>query len=132
MRLLSGHEELTLQVKLGTTWENLYQISPYRWLDADFEVANWFTATHNSSPFLSNLIAARAGPEGTRYTFFNGRLSIRRPPDRLERRMLNDWAEYKAVLTGTFGLAVSDANLAMAIEVLDRKGTRGAMHLFFN
>jgi N-hydroxyarylamine O-acetyltransferase len=128
MRLLSDHEELTSQVKLGANWENLFQMSPYRWLNADFEVANWFTAMHNSSPFVSNLI----GPEGTRYTFFNGRLSIRRPPDRLERRMLNDWAEYKAVLTGTFGLAVSDANLAMAIEVLDRKGTRGAMHLFFN
>lgn len=132
MRLFPVGEELTLQAKLGDDWENIYRLSPHPRLDADYEVANWFTATHPNSPFVSNLIAARAGPGGTRYTFFNGRLSVRRPPNQVERRMLDDEAEYKAVLAGTFGLNLSGADLSAALETLDRKGTRGATHPFFN
>jgi N-hydroxyarylamine O-acetyltransferase len=94
-------------------------------------VANWFTATHPNSPFVSHLIAARAGADGARYSLFNGRLSVRHTPDQVERRLLDGEAEYKGTLAGTFTLSLSSADLAALMDTLDRKGTRGATHPFF-
>jgi N-hydroxyarylamine O-acetyltransferase len=131
MRLVPAGEELTLQAKLGEDWENIYRLLPQPRLDTDYEIANWFTATHPNSLFVNNLIAARPGPGGTRYSLFNERLTIRRPPDQVARRMLDGAAEYGEVLAGTFGLALSGAELSAALEALDRKGVRGAVHSFF-
>ena len=78
MRLWPVGEELTLQAKLGEDWESIYRLSPHSRLAVDYEVANWFTATHPASPFVSNLIVARPGPDRTRHTLFNGRVTIRR------------------------------------------------------
>jgi N-hydroxyarylamine O-acetyltransferase len=131
MRLVPAGEELTLQAKLGENWENMYRLLPQPRLDTDYEIANWFTATHPNSLFVNNLIAARPGPEGTRNTLFNRRLTVRRPPDQVARRMLDGAAEYGQVLAGTFGLALPDAELRAVLEALDRKATRGAEHPFF-
>ena len=131
MRLIPAGEELTLQAKLGENWENMYRLLPQPRLDTDYEIANWFTATHPNSLFVNNLIAARPGPEGTRNTLFNRRLTVRRPPDQVARRMLDGAAEYGQVLAGTFGLALPDAELRAVLEALDRKVTRGAEHPFF-
>jgi N-hydroxyarylamine O-acetyltransferase len=131
MRLWPVGEELTLQVKLGAEWQNVYRVSPHARLAVDYEVANWFTATHPSSPFVSNMIVARPGPEGTRNTLFNGRLTVRRPGDRVERSSLETAADFHTALDDTFGLALSGADLTEAREILDRKGTRGASHPFF-
>ena len=111
MRLVPAGEELTLQAKLGENWENMYRLLPQPRLDTDYEIANWFTATHPNSQFVNNLIAARPGPEGTRNTLFNRRLTVRRPPDQVARRMLDGAAEYGQVLAGTFGLTLPDAEL---------------------
>ena len=131
MRLVPEGEELTLQAKLGENWENMYRLLPQPRLDTDYEIANWFTATHPNSLFVNNLIAARPGPEGTRNTLFNRRLTVRRPADQVARRMLDGAAEYGQVLAGTFGLALPDAELRSVLEALDRKATRGAEHPFF-
>jgi N-hydroxyarylamine O-acetyltransferase len=131
MRLLAMGEEFLLQAKIEQHWENLYRLSLHPRLDADYEVANWFTATHPNSPFVSHLIAARAGPGGARYSLFNGRLSVRHTPDQVERRLLDSEAEYEGALAGTFGLSLSAADLTALMETLDRKGTRGATHPFF-
>ena len=131
MRLVPVGEELALQAKLGENWENMYRLLPQPRLDTDYEIANWFTAMHPNSQFVNNLIAARPGPEGTRNTLFNSRLTVRRPPDQVARRMLEGAAEYRQVLAGTFGLALSDAELRAVLEALDRNATRGAEHPFF-
>ncbi len=131
MRLRRMGEEFLLEAKIGGVWEHLYRLSPHPRLDVDYEVANWFTATHPQSPFVDNMIAARADPDGARYSFFNGRLSVRRPPDPVERRMLDSDAEYGAVLSGTFGLSLPGAELDALMGALDRKGTRGAINPFF-
>jgi N-hydroxyarylamine O-acetyltransferase len=131
MRLVPAGEELTLQAKLGDGWESIYRLLPQPRLDTDYEIANWFTATHPNSLFVNNLIAAHPGPEGTRNTLFNGRLTVRRPPDQVERRMLDGATEYRAVLADTFGLALSCAEISAVLKALDRKGTHGAVHPFF-
>jgi N-hydroxyarylamine O-acetyltransferase len=130
MRLWPVGEELTLQAKFGDDWQSIYRLSPHPRLAVDYEVANWFTATHPASPFVSNLIVARPGPEGTRNTLFNGRVTVRRPGDRAERFMLED-GEFGAALESRFGLVLADADLSAALEALNRKGTRGAAHPFF-
>lgn len=131
MRLRRMGEELLLEAKMDGRWEHLYRLSPHPRLDMDYEVANWFTATHPNSPFVANLIAARAAPDGVRHSFFNGRLSVRRPAAPVERRMLNSDAEYAATLSGTFGLSLPDADVRAILDTLDRKGTRGATNPFF-
>jgi N-hydroxyarylamine O-acetyltransferase len=131
MRLVPAGEELTLQAKLGEDWENIYRLLPQSRLDTDYEIANWFAATHPSSLFVNNLIAARPGPGGVRNTLFNGRLTVRRPPGQVTRRMLEGAAEYGEALADTFGLVLSGAELSAALEALDRKGTLGAVHPFF-
>jgi N-hydroxyarylamine O-acetyltransferase len=132
MRLWPVGEELTLQAKLGEDWQSIYRLSPHPRLSIDYEVANWFTATHPASPFVSHLIVARPGPSGTRNTLFNGRVTVRRPGDRVDRFKLDNEGEFQAALDGTFGLTLPAADLTAALEALDRKGTRSAAHPFFS
>lgn len=58
MRFIEVTGELTLQSLLGQRWEHIYRVIPYPRYDAEYEVANWYTATHPDAPHLSNIIAA--------------------------------------------------------------------------
>jgi N-hydroxyarylamine O-acetyltransferase len=131
MRFIRMGDELTLQSRLGDRWEHTYRVVPLPRVDAEYEICNWFTASHPDSPHRSNLIAARPGPGRTRITLFNARLNVRHATGEVERRTLNDRAEYRDVLAETFGLALSDADLAAALETVAQKGARGAPHPFF-
>jgi N-hydroxyarylamine O-acetyltransferase len=132
MRLLPVGSELVLQSKLGDTWDNLWRLCSHVAVDADYDVANWFTATHPASPFASNMIAARPGPGGTRHTFLNGRVNLRRPDGTVERQELLDDVSIADVLFGTFGLKLSAATIRSALDVLAHKDRRGATHQFFS
>jgi N-hydroxyarylamine O-acetyltransferase len=124
-------EDMVLEAKLGDGWEHLYRIMPRPVPDIDYEVANWMTATHPGSPFVGHLIAARPGPEGTRYTFYNGRLSVRGPAAPAERRMIESVADLRTVMAETFGLALPEATAAAMHDALDRAGNRGTTSPFF-
>ena len=131
MRLLPVGDELTLQAKSGDDWQSIYRLSPHPRLPVDFEVANWFTATHPASPFVSHLIVARPGADATRHTLFNGRITVRGPEGRVERFTLDREAEFPDALRNRFGVKLTGDDLAEALAILDRKGTRGAQHPFF-
>lgn len=131
MRLLPVGEELVLQAKLGEAWENLWRLCAHLPVDADYEVGNWFTATHPDSPFVSNLVAARPAADGVRHTFANGRLGTRWADGRVVHRMLGTEDEMRAALDRFFGLAVSPAELRAMLDVLERNGRRGAEHRAF-
>jgi N-hydroxyarylamine O-acetyltransferase len=131
MRFIRMGDELTLQSRLGDRWEHIYRVVMLPRVDAEYEICNWFTASHPDSPYRSNLIAARPGPSKTRITLFNARLNVRHASGEVERRTLRDRAEYRDVLAEIFGLALSDADLTLALETVARKGTRGAPHPFF-
>jgi N-hydroxyarylamine O-acetyltransferase len=131
MRFIAMGDELTLQSRLGDRWEHIYRVVSLPRFDAEYEICNWFTASHPESPYRSNLIAARPGPNRSRVTMFNARLNIRNATGGIERRELRDPAEYRDVLTKTFGLALSDSDLVQALDIVERKGTRGPPHPFF-
>ena len=131
MRLTAVGDDVLLQAQIGENWENIYRILPHPPLQADYEVGNWFCATHPNSPFVGNMIVARAGHDGTRTTFFNGRLTIRRPGNRIERRIIDDTAEIGPILRDTLGLPITNDEVAAAIEILKSKGTLGATHAAF-
>ena len=131
MRFVAMGEELTLQSKLGDTWEHIYRVVSLPRFDAEYEICNWFTGTHPQSPYRNNLIAARPGPNGTRLTLFNARFNVRHAAGEVERRTLKTEAEYRSVLTDAFGLRVSDRDLGIALANVAQRGTRGPPHPFF-
>jgi N-hydroxyarylamine O-acetyltransferase len=131
MRFVRMGDELTLQSRLGDRWEHIYRVVLLPRVDAEYEICNWFTASHPDSPYRSNLIAARPGPNRTRITLFNARLNVRHATGGVERRILVDKNEYRDVLTETFGLALSDQELTTALDTVAQKGTHGAPHPFF-
>jgi N-hydroxyarylamine O-acetyltransferase len=131
MRFIRMGDELTLQSKLGERWEHIYRVVLLPRLDAEYEICNWFTASHPNSPYRCNLIAARPGPGKTRMTLFNARLTVRHANGETERRTLESPSDYRDVLRETFGLELSAADLALALDTVARKGTKGAPHPFF-
>jgi N-hydroxyarylamine O-acetyltransferase len=131
MRFVEMGDELALQSKLGDRWEHIYRVVSLPRVDAEYEIANWFTGSHPDSPYRSNLIAARPGPARTRITLFNARLSVRHGTGEVERRILGGLAEYRAVLADMFGITLSDADLGDALATVAERGTKGPPHPFF-
>jgi N-hydroxyarylamine O-acetyltransferase len=131
MRFIAMDEELTLQAKLGDKWEHIYRVVLLPRVDAEYEICNWFTSTHPQSPYLSNLIAARPGPNKTRLTLFNARFNVRHASGEAERRTLQDEGDYRRVLREEFEIMLSDADLKAALAHVEQRGTRGPPHPFF-
>jgi N-hydroxyarylamine O-acetyltransferase len=131
MRFIRMGDELTLQSRLGDRWEHIYRVVLLPRVDTEYEICNWFAASHPDSPYRRNLIAARPGPNRTRITLFNARLNVRHATGEVERRMLTDKNEYRDVLAETFGLSLSDDELALALDTVAQKGAHGAPHPFF-
>lgn len=103
-RVIPFGDSLLVQSRLGDRWTSLYELSREPQLDVDFELANWFTATHPSSHFRHGLTAARTTPEA-RYALLNGRFTIRTPGSGEDRRML-DAEAIEQTLVETFHLPV--------------------------
>jgi len=131
MRFIDVGGELTLQAKLRHTWEHIYRVIPYPRYDGEYEITNWYTGTHPDAPYQSNIIVALPGPDRTRITMFNRRVTVRHATGEAERRHLTDKAEFSSVLRGEFGLNMSDEEIGACIDVMERKGETGAPHPFF-
>ena len=131
MRFIMVGGELTLQARLRDSWEHIYRVIPYPRFDGEYEITNWYTATHPDTPYQGNIIAARPGPDRTRITMFNARVTVRHASGDAERRTLATESEFRSVLRDEFGLALSDDEIRTCIDVMTRKGERGAPHPFF-
>lgn len=131
MRFIDVGGELTLQARLRDTWEHIYRVIPYPRYDGEYEITNWYTGTHPDAPYQSNIIAARPGPDRTRITMFNRRVTVRHPTGEADRRELRDEAEFRSVLRGEFRLNMTDDEIRTCIDVMERKGEKGAPHPFF-
>jgi N-hydroxyarylamine O-acetyltransferase len=131
MRFVEVAGELTLQSLLGEHWEHIYRVIPYPRYDAEYEVANWFTATHPDAPYLHNMIAARPFLDGSRLTLFNGRVTLRGPGGVSRRRQLESPQEFATVLRQEFSLDVPHDELQQMLRIAEERGTRGAPHPFF-
>ncbi|HZD26746.1 MAG TPA: arylamine N-acetyltransferase [Alphaproteobacteria bacterium] len=106
-RLFPFGVALLLQVWRDGTWLPVYEVFPEPQVQADYELANWYSSTHPDSHFRHGLMVARTAPEA-RYALRNNRLTVRRPDGETERRRL-DADDIEATLRETFGLPVEPA-----------------------
>ncbi len=109
----TGHEtfrvrpdgrSLVVEAERGGDWLALYEVLPEPQLAIDYDLANWFTATHPNSPFRRNLMVTRVTPQA-RYALLDNRFTVRKPGGETEQRML-DAAQLEQTLADVFGLPV--------------------------
>ncbi len=131
MRFIDVGGELTLQAKLHDTWEHIYRVIPYPRFDGEYEITNWYTGTHPDAPYQSNIIAARPGPNRTRITMFNRRVTVRHATGEADRRELKHEVDFRSMLCDELGLNMTDEEIRACIDVMERKGEKGAPHPFF-
>jgi N-hydroxyarylamine O-acetyltransferase len=106
-RLIRAGDEYQLQAKLDGEWEPIYQFHLQEQSPADWDVANWWTATHPGSIFTRGLMAAR--PAGDRvYALYNGDMNIYHRDGRVERRALAGADELAAVLRNEFAIRLPE------------------------
>ena len=82
-----GSGEWLVEALLGDRWTAMYVFDDVPQQPVDVAVANWYTATHPSSHFRRQLIAARAD-DTARYVLRDNRLTVRFPDGRVEQRYL--------------------------------------------
>ncbi len=87
-RFVPRDRELQLQARLGDRWVPVYRLLPAPMRDVDYELANWYTATHPQSHFRHRLIVTRTTPEA-RHALLGGRLTVRTREGEVERRQLD-------------------------------------------
>ena len=130
-RFIDVGGELTLQARLKHGWEHIYRVIPYPRYDGEYEITNWYTGTHPDTPYQGNIIAARPGPNRTRITMYNARVTVRDADGSATKRWLTSEQEYCDVLQGEFGLNMTDGEIRQCIEIMKAKGTGDSPHPFF-
>lgn len=103
-RLVREGARIFHQARLGTEWHDVYEFTGEEMPPIDRELGNWFTSAHRDSHFRNRLVAARATPDGGRYSLLNADFTHRTSDGRAEVRRLNSPEELLAVLADTFGL----------------------------
>ncbi|MCI3181195.1 N-hydroxyarylamine O-acetyltransferase [Caulobacter sp. CCUG 60055] len=103
-RLNETEDGFRLELRLEPgRWAGLYRFTLEPRARADYEVSNWYSATHPSARFVSHLVAARTeGP--LRHTLLNDQVSLRRPDGTVETRPIAGPRELAEVLDRVFGL----------------------------
>jgi N-hydroxyarylamine O-acetyltransferase len=119
-RLDAAEDDFRLCVRRRGAWQSLYRFTPEVQAPVDYEVANWFTATHPRSVFVNHLMMARADA-GLHYTLFDDKFAIRRHDGPSERRQLQGPADLGEVLAEYFGIVLPlDDAAAIAARVFGR------------
>ena len=122
-RYVEVEGEWILEVQIRGEWRPMYRFSLEAQLNADYEVANWYTSTHPRSHFLHSLIAAKAAVDG-RYTLQNNVLTTYDLDGNADQRKLTSPAEMRHVLGSTFGLRLPEvADLDSILGSLTTAGT---------
>lgn len=120
-RFVDAQSDLLLQCQTHEGWMDCYRIGPSEPHPIDYEMGNWFVATHPKAMLRQNLLMARSTPGG-RLTLFNNKLSLRngtKAPS--EERALGSRAEFADVFRDAFGLQIDDADLDAVMAVLERQ-----------
>jgi N-hydroxyarylamine O-acetyltransferase len=113
--------DFLLQCETHEGWTDCYRIAPSPAQPVDYELANWFVATHPSAFLGQNLLLARSTAGGA-LTLFNRTLSLRSSArTRPEERTLQSGAEFADVLADRFGLEIDAADLDALLAVVERQ-----------
>lgn len=102
-RLDAHGAEFTLNVRQGDAWQSAFQFTLEPQHDADYEVANWFFATHPRSPFTQMVIMQRL-TAAARLMLINTQLVERRRDGSVVERTLAEAAELGDVLDKAFDI----------------------------
>ena len=131
MRFIDVGGELTLQARLNNDWQHIYRVIPYPRYDGEYEITNWYTATHPETPYQGNIIVAKLGPDRSRITMYNRRVTVRDGDGQAKKRRLATDSEFQDVLRVEFGLNMSDEDINRCVAVMKAKGTGDAPHPLF-
>lgn len=106
-RIIETDGHFRCQANTGGDWRTLYRFDLQEQFAVDYAVSNYFLSTNPASAFRTNLIAARALPDG-RLALFNKRFSHYHAGGAIERRELADADELAGLLDTRFGISVPD------------------------
>lgn len=105
-----------LQERGTGDWSTLYGFSPEPQHASDVMMANYFTSTHPSSPFVGRPVAMRRLPD-QRIRLLGRTLQTSSPDGTEEQRAITD-DELPGLLADTFAIPLSDAELATLVRRL--------------
>ncbi|WP_338447079.1 arylamine N-acetyltransferase [Pelagerythrobacter marensis] len=103
-RLTPASHGLQLEASIAGKWQPVYRLAPTPMLDGDYELHNWFTATHPGSHFRHRLIVTRTTPDA-RHVLADARLTVRGSDGTVHRETLDADAIERA-LAERFALPV--------------------------
>ncbi len=101
------------------------------WFVDMYYILNWYTETHSDTPYQGNIIVARPGPNGSRQTMYNARVTTRNAEGGSHRRYLTKDSEFRDVLVDEFGLNLSNEEVRQCVAIMNKKGTGDNAHPFF-
>ena len=102
-RLVNDGALVTHQVRLGGTWQDVYQFNLSPPPSIDFELGNWFSCTHPQAMFVNNLVVTRVEAAG-RITLFNHEFTRRKLDGSTVTSQVKSPEELHELLAGEFGL----------------------------
>jgi N-hydroxyarylamine O-acetyltransferase len=121
-RVVAAGGGFEMQARIGREWRTLYTFGTEEHLLPDYELANWWVSTHESSPFVSTLVAARQAP-GRRYALRGTEFAVHALDGTTERHALTTTTAIRDALTQTFGIRLPDTpELDVALERMLRAG----------
>jgi N-hydroxyarylamine O-acetyltransferase len=103
-RILREGARLHHQVRLGREWHDVCEFTLEEMPPIDRDLANWWTSTNPNSKFRQSLVAARAGPNATRYVINNREFAIRDAEGRANTRDIASPSDLLALLATHFSL----------------------------
>jgi N-hydroxyarylamine O-acetyltransferase len=102
-RLQEAQGEWEQQADLGDRWAPAYRFDLKPAAAVDYDVGNWFCATHPGSFFTKMLMASRVEPDG-RISLANNEFVRRREDGQVERRHLDSGREIAETLRSAFNI----------------------------
>lgn len=110
-------ERYGLEAFLHGEWKLLYIFDLVPAVQADYDVSNWYLGHHPQSQFVTGLMAARADHD-RRHALRNRNYSIHHRHGDTEKRVVQDVAEMKRILSSDLKIPLPDA--ATLDPVLER------------
>lgn len=128
-RLRAEDADLVAEARIGDEWRPVFRPGPERRFRPDYDIANYWVATHPDSPFTANLFVSRPYPGGRR-TLFNLRLTEIREGAAPEHRELASAAEAEAMVRDVFGIDIPDREaLRKTLAAIAEKSGAGGTEL---
>jgi N-hydroxyarylamine O-acetyltransferase len=104
-----------LEFQASDAWAKVYRFTLRRAEWIDYEVANWFTASHPDSFTANNLIVCRALPQGL-VTLFNDTLTERTVDGHGTVRKIASAGALADELTARFGIDIAGFDIGAVFE----------------